>query len=213
MAGFVMEHVRFINGYPWGAFEPDTEVTRAEAAEMLYRLLDKDAVKRRPHVNFSDVGEGDWFADAVTFLTSIGIVHGYEDGTFRPDNRITRAEFATMISGFSDIDIVVYNAFVDIRGHWALVYINNAASKGWISGYPDSCFRPDNNMTRAEVVTVIDRMLNRKIEREDVPSWAQHFTDLPDTHWAYTAIAEASIGHEYMRKPNGYEIWIDIQDE
>ena len=209
IAGFISDHIQYIKGYPWGTVGPDSPITRAETAEIIYRLLEASRSGHTLVSQFPDVTGNEWYAESVTYLASIGIVKGYLDGTFMPDNPITRAEFATMISGFDNLAVADYNKFDDVVGHWAIGYINSAAEKGWVSGYLDGEFKPENYITRAEVVSVINRMLNRRIEIQDVPDWAPAFDDLPVSHWAYTDITEASIGHNYERKQNGYEIWIE----
>ena len=212
LAGFIADHIRYILGYPDGSVKPDTPITRAETAEIIFRLLEASKNKYPYDSKFPDVGPDDWYTQSVTYLASIGIIRGYPDGTFKPDRSITRAEFATMISGFDKLEQADYNVFPDLYGHWAAGYINSAATKGWVSGYLDGEFKPENEITRAEVVSVINRMLNRRIEFKDIPDWAPGFTDLPprDRHWAYEAIIEASIGHKYQRKPNGSEIWTEV---
>jgi hypothetical protein len=158
---------------------------------------------------FSDVDYNDWFRQSVAYLAHYKIIQGYPDGTFKPNNSITRAEFATMISGFAELNIVSFNKFPDVEDHWAVGYINSAAEGGWVSGYPDGTFRPEDFITRAEVISVINRMRDRRIKTSDIPDWAPGYDDLTRSHWAYADIIEASIGHEYERdKPSDYEKWI-----
>ena len=207
LSGFIADHILYIKGYPWGTVAPDANITRAETAEIIYRLLEASKLNRQRTNPFPDVAMGEWYAQSVTYLASIGIIKGYLDGTFKPDNPITRAEFATMISGFDNLEIANYNKFSDVEGHWAVGYINSAATKGWVAGYPDGTFKPENYITRAEVVSVINRMLNRRIKIGDIPKWAPSYSDLSEAHWAYTDIIEASVGHEFERQPDGYEKW------
>jgi hypothetical protein len=157
---------------------------------------------------FADVTDDAWYSQSVKYLTNVGIIRGYPEGDFRPDNPITRAEFATLISGFDNLEESDENSFTDIDGHWAVGYINSAAAKGWVSGYPDGTFRPEANLTRAEIVTVINRMLVRAIEAPDIPAWAPTYNDITDEHWGYTAMIESSVGHEFRRKADGvFERW------
>ena len=202
------DHIQYINGYPDGSVRPDASITRAETCAILFRLI-VDSKKSNSFVSpFSDVADGAWYAQSVKYLASMNIVHGYPEGDFRPDNPITRAEFAVMISGFDKLAISDKNKYPDIDGHWAVGYINSAAEKGWINGYPDKSFRPDNFLTRAEIVTVINRMLKRFVKAADLPNWIPNYNDIDDTHWAYSAIMEASVGHEFERKADGiYETW------
>ena len=191
---------------------PDNPITRAETAEIIYRLLEAGMYARALQSPFPDVGQDEWYTQSVSYLANIGILKGYLDGTFRPGNTITRAEFATIISAINELPQTKRNAFPDVEGHWAVGYINSVAEKGWVSGYPGGAFMPENNLTRAEAVSVLNRMLNRRIETQDIPAWASGFDDLPADHWAYAAIIEASYGHEFERKPNGFELWIKEQD-
>jgi len=214
--GFIAEHIKYINGYPSGGVGPDYPITRAETAEIIYRLLEASRYSDRQANPFPDVGDDAWYAQSVTYLASIHILNGYPDGTFKPDEPITRAEFATVISGFDSLEPADDNIFTDVEGHWAQSFINSASEKGWVTGYPDGDFKPENNITRAEVVTVINRMLYRMIELGEIPFWAPEFNDLTPEHWAKAAIIEASIGHNYVRKTNGYESWTrnyEWQDE
>ena len=181
---------------------PDANITRAEVSAILFRLLVDTRKHNKYTSKFPDVTDEMWFAQSVKYLTSIGIVKGYPNGVFLPDNPITRAEFATLISGFDNLSISRTNKFTDIDGHWAVGYINSAAQKGWVTGYPDGSFKPEANMTRAEVVTVINRMLLRAVEIEDIPDWAPTYNDLNKVHWSYTNMIEASCGHDFERKPD-----------
>ena len=206
---FIADHIQYINGYPDGSVRPDADITRAEVCAILFRLLSDTAKHNTYTSKFDDVTNDAWFAQSVKYLSSIGIVNGYPEGDFRPDNPITRAEFATLISGFDNLEPSEGSVFSDTSGHWAEEYINSAAEKGWVSGYPDGTFQPEQYMTRAEVVTVVNRMLLRSIETEDVPEWAPNYNDLPSSHWAYSQMTEASLGHEFERKDDGInETWI-----
>jgi hypothetical protein len=206
---FLADHIQYIFGYDDGTVRADMSITRAETAAIIFRLLADRAKDRDYPMPFSDVEQGKWYTQAIAYLASQDIVHGYPDGTFKPDQPITRAEFAKMIAGFDSLEEVSYNVFTDVDGHWATGFINSAAAKGWVSGYPDNTFKPEGSSTRAEIVTIINRMLNRQIEAEDVPAWAPSYTDLDASHWAYTAIIEASVTHTYQFKDNGFEIWDD----
>ncbi|MDR3121242.1 MAG: S-layer homology domain-containing protein, partial [Clostridiales bacterium] len=191
---------------------PDEPVTRAETATVIFRVL-LAGNKNEPVDNpFSDVPEDEWYAQPIKYLASIGILKGDPEGTFRPDALITRAEFAAIISGFHMSADAGDNRFADTEGHWAADYINGAAAKGWVSGYPDGTFQPENRLTRAEIVTAVNRMMYRWIKTDDIPDWAPRYTDIDDSHWAYAAIIEASVGHEYERNEDGSEIWIRHRD-
>ncbi|MDR1135596.1 MAG: S-layer homology domain-containing protein, partial [Clostridiales Family XIII bacterium] len=209
LAAFITTHIKYLNGYPDGTIKPDTAITRAEAATILFRLL-ADPAKEVPTASaFGDVSDSSWYAQSVSYMASRQFVTGYEDSTFRPDARITRAEFITILTRLDNTPVSVGAiALSDIAGHWAENSIRIAAAKGWIHGYEDGTFKPQNEITRAEVVTIINNMLNRGIDLEDIPADAPSFTDLTTSHWAYTDIIEATApDHGYIRKENGQEIW------
>jgi hypothetical protein len=194
LAGFIADRIAYINGYEDGTVRPDGSVTRAEVSVMLFRLL-SDADKNAPATStFADVAAGKWYSQAVAYLADKGILTGYEDGSFKPDSPITRAEFAAIISRFDESEGTDLAAkFSDVSGsHWAFAFIGNAADKGWMSGYPDGTFKPQNAITRAEAVTAINNMLVRDLSSADIPTDAPVYTDLSKSHWAYTAIIEAT---------------------
>jgi hypothetical protein len=184
LAEFAQEHVAYIHGYPDGTVRPDGNLSRAEVAVMLWRLL-SDAEKSDPTAAaFNDVADDAWYVQEVSYLADIGIILGYEDGTFKPDKKITRAEFTVILSRFFDMnDTAPASGFEDAVGHWAESYINNAVAKGWITGYPDGTFRPDAQITRAQAATMINKMLGLTLDA--IPDDAPVFTDLSETHWAY----------------------------
>lgn len=198
------EHIAYIKGYPDGTFGPDLPITRAEVASIFSRLTVKkmdiatDAVS-----SFSDVDADAWYANAVAFMEQEGIVKGYEDGTFKPDNQITRAEFAVIASRFYELEEVNENIFEDVTSeHWAFFEINSAYKNSLINGYEGNTFKPDNKITRAEVVTIINRMTGRNAEAEfenaDL-SGLIIFSDVADesAHWAFYDVVEASNTHDY----------------
>jgi len=202
------EHIKYIQGYSDGTVNPNGSITRAEVATIFWRLIKSEDKNNAIVGTFSDVEDGKWYSQAVNYLVSIGIIKGYEDGTFKPSQSITRAEFATIASRFDDLDLEIINPFIDVpSSHWAHTYVVSAYSKGWISGYPGDIFLPDNNITRAEVVKIVNCMLGRGIEKKDVPSeFNTLYNDLTTGHWAFAEIIEASVEHDYERKENGYEI-------
>jgi hypothetical protein len=162
---------------------------------MLYRLLDEADKDDPVSASFTDVAAGKWYSQAVAYLAGKDILTGYSDGSFRPDAQITRAEFAAIISRFdesaSSEDAAV--RFSDVpASHWAFALIDNAVENGWLGGYPDGTFKPQNMITRAEAVTAINRMLNRELSAADIPSDVPVYTDLDAGHWAYTALIEAT---------------------
>jgi len=202
------EHIKYINGYPDGSVKPGSSITRAEAAAIYFRLIKDENKNIAVNGTFSDVGGDTWYAQSVNYLASQGILVGYRDGTFKPRQTITRAEFAAIASRFDNLLTNENTSFKDVSiDHWAAAYIDSAYTKGWINGYPDGSFRPASSITRAEVVKIINNMLNRKIELSDIPSDAVQYKDLTKKHWAYCYIIEASTEHSYTRKDNGFELW------
>ena len=209
LSDFIPDHVQYIAGYPDSTVRPDEYITRAEASVVIYRLL-SEIRKGEPRTpRFTDANPNAWYAQPVAYLSHIGIVQGYKDGTFKPNTPITRAEYTALVARFDAIEDVGRSLFTDVGPrHWAVRYISGAAAKGFVAGYPDGTFRPDELMTRAEFVTAVNNMLYRGIELADIPEWAPRFADLSERHWGFAGIVEASIGHEYERKENGYELWV-----
>jgi hypothetical protein len=203
-----VKHVAYMKGYPNGSFGPGKPITRAEAAAIFYRLI-VDVNKEMPLVTtFSDIKSSDWYAQAVAYLTEQDVIQGYPDGTFGPGKTITRAEFAAMASRFETISYNAIHAFSDVPSdYWASEYITSVYAKGWMQGFIDGTFKPNHSMTRAEVVTMVNRMLERKIEKKSIPTHAKKYNDVNEKHWAYQDIVEASTFHEYTRQDDGYEIW------
>ena len=202
-------HIKYILGYPDGSVQPDGSITRAEAAAIFYRLLDSESVGTAESEIFSDVATNTWYAQAVNYLAENEIILGYPDGTFKPNATITRAEFASIASRFDMLEELDENMFTDVNSdHWAFIDISSAAAKGWISGFPDGTFKPNDYITRVQVVVIVNKMLNRKIHLEDVPANVIHFTDLPISYWGYTNIVEASNEHDFEKNEDGYELWI-----
>lgn len=197
------EHKAYISGYENGFFRPNNQITRAEAVQMFYSLLrDKTGEKK----SFPDIASG-WYKEAVETVAGLGILGGYEDGTFRPNNKITRAEFVTIAVGFDTL-APTENNFTDVKDtSWAAPYITTAAAKGWVSGDGDGAFRPNAGITRAEAVTVLNKMLGRKGDAEiQQKTDAKNFYDVFPEHWAYKQILEASTTHAFYL--DSYtEIW------
>lgn len=205
------DHIAYMQGYPEGDFRPERSISRAEAAQLFYNLL-INVEKTGYSSSFADVNAGAWYSDAVSCLAANHVIAGYPDGSFRPDSPITRAEFATLASKFDQLSLAESNRFADVQeGHWAVKYVNSAAVKGWIKGYENGEFRPERNITRAEVVTLVNAILERKVAREDILNDAKTFVDLNSGYWAYSEIMEATNGHNYSRKKDGLaETWHEI---
>jgi len=200
------EHLPYIIGYPDGSVEPERDMTRAEAAMVFHRIFwwtrdasewDRDRLFDRN--TFDDVPHGRWFSEAVETLYNIGVIHGYE-GSFRPSDPITREELAVMAARFEKLrEVPFVPRFSDVdRGDWSTPYIHAAAERGWVIGYPDGTFRPAQPIIRAEVVTLINRVLERTLPRDQVPPSVNPYNDLVSTHWAFGDLIEATIRHDLV---------------
>ena len=198
------DHFAYIVGYPDGNVKPSGNITRAEVATIFFRLLTEDVrtANSTQSNSLSDVSRGQWFNHAISTLSSMGIVKGNPDGTFDPDAPITRAEFAAIAARFDDKNTNNTSNFSDIASHWAKDEIGVAANKGWINGYPDSTFRPDQYITRAEAMTLVNRVLNRLPEKsEDLLDDMIKWPDNADASvWYYLAVQEATNSHDYSDK-------------
>lgn len=208
------KHDAYICGYPDGTVKPERQITRAEVATIFYRLLQDEArenVWSRTN-SYSDVASGAWYNSAVSTLTNAGILTGYEDGTFRPNAPITRAEFATIAARFYHAPEVTGDAFPDISGSWARVYINRAAALGLVRGYPDGTFRPNTEITRAEVMEIINNVLFRTPDKDHFLSNMITWPDNSNPNaWYYTDVQEATNNHDYERVNNhSTETWTEI---
>ena len=212
------DHFAYIVGYPDGNVKPGSSITRAEVATIFFRLLTEDVrtANSTQSNSLSDVSRGQWFNHAISTLSSMGIVKGNPDGTFNPDAPITRAEFAAIAARFDDKNTNTTSNFSDIASHWAKDEIGVAANKGWINGYPDSTFRPDQYITRAEAMTLVNRVLNRLPEKsEDLLDDMIKWPDNADASvWYYLAVQEATNSHDYSDKSDAdkYEKWTKIRD-
>lgn len=203
------DHVAYISGYN-GMFKPNSSVTRAEAAQMLYSLLNNKNVEQK---SFSDVEEGKWYYEAVGTMAGLGVIRGYSDGTFKPGREITRAEFVTMAVNCDTImDCELTFPDVD-ENNWAAPYIATAAAKGWVAGLADGTFGANEKITRAQAVTIINKMLGRSpdlniSEKTD----AKNFYDVFPGNWAYGNILEAATTHSYTVR-DGAETWTDYEQD
>ncbi len=206
------EHKAYVFGYEDGMVHPEDNITRAEATVIFYRLLtDAARTKYAAYINdFTDVNIADWFNDGVSTMSNGSFVNGYPDGTFRPNDAITRAEMATLISNFDNLYEMAANTFFDVSGHWAEKYISLAVAKGWMSGYPDGTFRPDQPITRAETMSMINRMLGRSVDAYGLHIDAKQWMDNTEDKWYYYTVLEATNSHDYERVA-GAEIWTVIR--
>jgi len=202
------DHFAYMQGYPDGTFGPNRNMTRAEAVVMFSRLLNETMNLGTNYYRSSyypDVSADAWYANQVSYMHQLGVLTDYSrDGNFRPNEPVTRAEFATLAAHFDNLTLTGTNRFTDVAdNHWAVRYINSAAAKGWIIGYADNTFRPEANITRAEVVTLVNRILDRSADEafitENASTLPRSYSDVPRGHWAYLAILEASIAHDFIR--------------
>lgn len=205
------DHFAYVIGYPDGGVHPHATITRAETATIFFRLLTEKMRKDNltKYHSFRDVPQGAWYNAAVATMAKLKIITGYPDGTFQPDAPVTRAEFAAIAARFDEKSARTTASFRDIYGHWAERYISRSAELGWIRGYTDNTFRPDQSITRAEAMALINRVLNRNPEsKDDLLRSMNIFNDNLDTaKWYYLDVQEAANSHDFIRKANGYEMW------
>ena len=204
------DHFAFLVGYTDGTFGPERNMTRAEVTTMFARLLTEQIEADKTYSNtFSDVPKGYWAANYIGYMQQFGIITGYSDGSFRPDAPVTRAEFAAIASRFEKLT-EGSKSFADVPDtYWAARYINFAATRGWVTGYSDGTFKPENPITRAEVAAVTCRLLERSADQNYIRSHFNElrtFSDMTESHWAYWYAMEAANGHDYT-KSGGSENW------
>ena len=197
------DHITYIFGYPDGSVRPNGCITRAEAAAMLARLLNIEAIGSAAKPQFTDT-ESSWYNKAINAVVFRGIMKGYPDGRFRPNAPITRAEFTQMIS---TIDNKPYGVapFADVPGHWAERAIGSEYQAKRITGYPDGLFRPDANITRAEAAVILNKIFERKYDNLSLlkcknPQMIKRFTDLDESFWGWNDMVEATNTHEFVRR-------------
>ena len=213
------EHILYIVGYPDGEVKPNNNITREEVVAALYRLMKPEfkATIATDECNFPDVQEGRWSYDAIAAFAKAGFIVGDQYGRFNPSHPITRAEFVTIVNHFATTpvvnpdelqsDVVKSSHFIDIQGHWAEKFIiSSAVDMSWVTGYEDSTFKPNAHITRAEAITIINKML---VRYGDVDSeLAMQWPDLAKTDWYYGAMIEATTAHKYKRNADGWnETW------
>ena len=210
------DHYAYIVGYPDSTVRPQDGITRAEVATIFFRLLtDETRNANSTKTNsYSDVAAGAWYNHAVSTLSAMGIVKGDSNGKFNPNAPITRAEFAAIAARFDDKADTTAVDFSDIASHWAKNEISAAANNGWINGYTDGTFRPNNKITRAEAMTLVNRVLKRLPETaEDLHNDMIKWSDNSDTSaWYYLAVQEATNSHYYDLKENKHEKWSKLRE-
>ena len=196
------DHSAYIIGYKDGTVQPDRNISRAEVATIFFRLLTDDAREKywSSTNEYTDVKDSDWCNNAISTLSNMGILKGYKDGTFKPTAPVTRAEFAAIAARFNDGAADEYATFSDVtNNYWASKEIAKAANLGWIKGYPDGTFRPENKITRGEVMTLVNRVLERGVDEEGLGEYAKEWKDVQPGSWCYYAVQEATNSHEYAR--------------
>lgn len=203
-------HFAYIVGYADGTVRPEAGITRAEVAAIFFRLLKpevRDANLTRQS-SFADVPEDAWYASAVATMTKLGILQGRTADSFQPDALITRAEFAAICARFDTGSAAGTSTLCDIAGHWAEQEILRAAARGWVQGYGDGTFRPNQSIRRAKAMTMINRVLLRLPETdEDLLDGMRVWPDNQPGAWHYLAVQEATNSHDFVRKNTKNETW------
>ena len=211
------DHYAYIIGYGNNDVRPQNNITRAEVATIFFRLLTDETreANMTKSNGYNDVKDGDWFCCAVSTLSKMGIIKGYEDGSFKPNAPISRAEFAAIAARFDPDGDKTPATFFDVTSHWAKDEISIAANHGWIKGYEDGSFKPDQKITRAETMTLVNRVLNRLPEakddlHKDMKTWVDN---MDETAWYYLAVQEATNSHYFKNKTGTkFEQWTDLRD-
>ena len=207
------DHFAYVIGYPDGKVHPEGNISRAETATIFFRLLKSDIRDGNLTADndFSDVSDGQWHNKAVSTMAKLGIVKGRRADRFDPNASITRAEFAAICARFSTRTVENSGSFSDISGHWAENEIERAAAFGWISGYPDGTFHPDARITRAEAMTMINRVLCRMPQsKSDLLDSMVTWSDNKPSDWHYLAVQEATNSHDFNRQGEVGESWTKL---
>ena len=208
------DHFAYVQGYADGTVRPNTPVTRAQVATILFRLLDESVRKEYLTENntFTDVASNYWANTAISTMANMGVFKGRTADRFDPNAPITRGEFAAVCARFDDSKVKTTETYSDIDGYWAANEILRAAALGWVQGYQDGSYRPNNSITRAQVVTMINRVLCRMPEKNaDLLKGRSSFTDCAEDDWCYLAIQEATNSHDYKTKSGSiHEKWTDL---
>ena len=211
------DHYAYVVGYPDGMVYPQKNITRAEVATIFFRLLEDETreANMTKSNSYNDMKDGAWYTCAVSTLSKMGIIKGYEDGSFKPDASISRAEFAAIAARFDPDGDKTPATFSDVSSHWAKDEISIAANHGWIKGYEDGSFKPDQKITRAETMTLVNRVLNRLPEakddlHKDMKTWVDN---MDETAWYYLAVQEATNSHYQKLKKDGiHETWESMRE-
>ena len=207
------DHFAYVIGYPEGDVRPLNNITREEVAMIFYRLLTDESRNEllSDENSFTDLENHEWSNRAISTLFNAGIIKGYPDGTFKPSDPISRAEFATIAAKFDKLELSSTSKFTDIFGHWAEKYITSSEIKGWIKGYPDLTFKPEQDITRAEAMTLINNVLERAVPEENIHPDAMFWADNTSDKWYYEAVMEATNSHDYIYEEDGDELWTGMK--
>ena len=211
------DHYAYVVGYPDGMVYPQKNITRAEVATIFFRLLEDETreANMTKSNGYNDMKDGAWYTCAVSTLSKMGIIKGYEDGSFKPDASISRAEFAAIAARFDPDGDKTPATFSDVSSHWAKDEISIAANHGWIKGYEDGSFKPDQKITRAETMTLVNRVLKRLPEtkddlHKDMKTWPDN---QKESAWFYLAVQEATNSHYQKLKKDGiHETWESMRE-
>ena len=210
------DHYAYIQGYADGTVRPNANITRAQVATIFFRLLDEDVRDNNltTYNTFPDVNEDYWANTAISTMAALGVINGRSNGHFDPNANITRAEFAAICARFDESGVTGITTFTDTNGHWAEEEISRAAALGWIQGYADGTFRPKQYITRAQAVTMINRMLCRQPETaDDLLNGMRIWSDCQEGDWFYLAIQEATNSHDFTAKDRVHESWTDLNKD
>ena len=211
------DHYAYVVGYPDGMVYPQKNITRAEVATIFFRLLTDETreANMTKSNGYNDMKDGAWYTCAVSTLSKMGIIKGYEDGSFKPDASISRAEFAAIAARFDPDGDKTPATFSDVSSHWAKDEISIAANHGWIKGYEDGSFKPDQKITRAETMTLVNRVLKRLPEtkddlHKDMKTWPDNQNE---SAWFYLAVQEATNSHyQKLKKDGTHETWESMRE-
>ena len=211
------DHYAYVVGYPDGMVYPQKNITRAEVATIFFRLLTDETreANMTKSNSYNDMKDGAWYICAVSTLSKMGIIKGYEDGSFKPDASISRAEFAAIAARFDPDGDKTPATFSDVSSHWAKDEISIAANHGWIKGYEDGSFKPDQKITRAETMTLVNRVLKRLPEtkddlHKDMKTWPDNQNE---SAWFYLAVQEATNSHyQKLKKDGTHETWESMRE-
>ncbi|MEL7649804.1 MAG: S-layer homology domain-containing protein [Sedimentibacter sp.] len=208
-----LDHFAYVIGYPEGDIRPLNNITREEVAMIFYRLLTDESRNSllSDYNPFTDLENHGWSNRAISTLYNAGIIKGYPDGTFRPSDPISRAEFATIAAKFDKLELNNTSKFTDIFGHWAEKYITSSENKGWIKGYPDLTFKPEQDITRAEAMTLINNVLGRVVPEENIHPDSMFWPDIKSSDWYYEAVMEATNSHNYVIEDDKDELWTGLK--